>query len=388
MNSKFYLLFLLPISMLFACNSNQPENVNAGDDAPVTSDGIYLNADQVKYAGIEYGSISNKKLSSDVNARGELVLPVNAIADLVCQYTGQVKAVMVKEGDKVKRGQLVAALNSPEFINAQQRYLMVKNELVMLQLEYERQKELNKDKVSSDKNFQKAEAEYNVAKAELSGLGLQLKMAGVDMKLLESGTISSELKIISPLEGYIENIVVNPGKFVMQDERLMQVINREELLIELSVFEKDIMKIKPGQRVSFSLSNLNDERYEARVISIGNIVQHDSRIVKVLAEFHDHSARMLPGMFVASEIHTGESEIQALPDEALVRQGGDKWYIFYTTREWQDEKGILFKRVPVETGLAEDGFSEIRPAEVLPEGAMIVVRGAYFLKTEQAKQAE
>jgi len=388
MNSKLYLLFLLPLTLLFACNSNQPENENTVDESPASSSGIYLTAEQVKYADIEYGSISSKRLSSDVNARGELVLPVNAIADLVCQYTGQIKAVMVKEGDKVSRGQLVATLNSPEFINAQQRYLMVKNELVMLEREYERQKELNKNKVSSDKNFQKAEAEYNVAKAELNGLGLQLNMAGIDLALLENGEISARLKIISPLEGYVENIVVNPGKYVMQDERLMQVINREELLIELSVFEKDIMKIKPGQAVSFSLSNLNDVRHEAKVTSIGNIVQKDSRIVKVLAEFRNHNTRMLPGMFVASEIHTGEMEIQALPDEALVRTEGDKWFIYYTTKEWKEEKGTMFQGVPVETGLVQKGFSEIKLGEVLPDGAMIVVRGAYYLKTEQAKQAE
>jgi cobalt-zinc-cadmium efflux system membrane fusion protein len=168
----------------------------------------------------------------------------------------------------------------------------------------------------------------------------------------------------------------------------MQVINREELLIELSVFEKDIMKIKPGQAVSFSLSNLNDVRHEAEVISIGNIVQKDSRIVKVLAEFRNHNTRMLPGMFVASEIHTGEMEIQALPDEALVRTEGDKWFIYYTTKEWQEEKGTMFQGVPVETGLVQNGFSEIKLGEVLPDGAMIVVRGAYYLKTEQAKQAE
>ncbi|MEE4257499.1 MAG: efflux RND transporter periplasmic adaptor subunit [Bacteroidales bacterium] len=388
MNSKLYLFLFFPLTLLLACNSNQPENDNTYEQAPAASGGVFLTADQVKYAGIEYGSISSKKLSSDVNARGELVLPVNAIADLVCQYTGQIKAVMVKEGDKVKRGQLVATLNSPEFINAQQRYSMVKNELVMLQQEYERQKELNKDKVSSDKYFQKAEAEYNVALAELKGLGLQLKMAGVDLALLENGHISAELKIISPLEGYVENIVVNPGKFVMQDERLMQVINREELLIELSVFEKDIMKIKPGQSVSFSLSNLNDVRHEATVISIGNIVQKDSRIVKVLAEFRNHNTEMLPGMFVASEIHTGEMEIRALPDEALVRTEGDKWFIYYTTKEWQEEKGTLFRSVPVETGLAQSGYSEVKLQEALPDDAMIVVSGAYFLKTEQAKQAE
>jgi cobalt-zinc-cadmium efflux system membrane fusion protein len=234
--------------------------------------------------------------------------------------------------------------------------------------------------------------EATILRAQLTednSLGIDFTITGgVDLELLENGKISPELRVISPLKGFVENIEVNPGKYVMQDERLMQVINREELLVELSVFEKDIMKIKPGQRVSFSLSNLNDDRYEATVISVGNVVQEDSRIVKVLAEFQNDHAGMLPGMFVASEIHTGEAEIQALPDEALVRAEGDKWFIFYTTKAWQEEKGTLFRSVAVETGLAQSGFSEIKIKGEIPDSALIVIKGTYFLKTEQAKQAE
>jgi cobalt-zinc-cadmium efflux system membrane fusion protein len=265
---------------------------------------------------------------------------------------------------------------------------MVKNQLVMLEQEYERQKELNKDKIASDKFYQKAESNYLVALAELKGLGLQLEMAGVNLSKLVEGNISSELRLISPIHGYIENIEANPGKYIMQDERLLSVINRDKLLVELNVFERDIMKIMPGQRVTFSLSNLSKEVYEANVISVGNMVREENRVVKVLAEFINSQDRMLPGMFVAAEIHTAENDVEALPEEAVIRLEANEYIIFYTTPSMQTDEGTSFMKVGVETGFTEDGYIQLSLKGSIPENAMIVVSGAYFLKTEMARQAE
>ena len=174
-------------------------------------------------------------------------------------------------------------------------------------------------KITSDKFYQKAESNYLVAIAELKGLGLQLEMAGISLSDLNKGIIAPELLLISAIDGFVVNIEANPGKYIMQDERVMSVINRDRLLVELNVFEKDIMKIIPGQRVTFTLSNLSKQVYEAKIVSVGNIVNEENRVVNVLAEFNNSQERMLPGMFVAAEIHTGENDVEALPEEAVVR---------------------------------------------------------------------
>ena len=227
-----------------------------------------------------------------------------------------------------------------------------------------------------------------ISLAEYTGLALQLEMAGVKKESLDAGEITAALQIISPLSGHIEHIDANPGKYVMQDERLMQVINRDQLLVELNVFEKDIMKIASGQRVTFKLSNLGSKPYEAKIISVGNIVRKDTRVVKVLAEISDDQGRMLPGMFVASEIHTGEDEVDALPEEAVLRMGNNDYVIFYTTPSRQGEEGTSFISVPVITGNIEDGYIEVSFPEEIPSDAMIVIKGGYYLKTELAKQQE
>ncbi len=388
MSIKNPIIKLIALLMIAAC-SNPREAEKTESSAPTIVNGeLILSSKQLSYAHVEYGSIQKHRLSNDVNARGELVLPVNAKADLVSLYPGIIKSVYARQGARVVKGQLLASLNSPAFIEAQQYYLMVKNQLGMLEQEYERQKELNKDKIASDKYYQKALSGYNVALAEYTGLALQLEMAGVKKESLDAGEITAALQIISPLSGHIEHIDANPGKYVMQDERLMQVINRDQLLVELNVFEKDIMKIASGQRVTFKLSNLGSKPYEAKIVSVGNIVRKDTRVVKVLAEISDDQGRMLPGMFVASEIHTGEDEVDALPEEAVLRMGNDDYVIFYTTPSRQGEEGTSFISVPVITGNIEDGYIEVSFPEEIPTDAMIVIKGGYYLKTELAKQQE
>jgi len=388
MNTRIHLILPAILLMMIGCTNQEPPVEKVNESLSTASGGLFLSAEQINYAGIEYGSISERKLSYNVNARGKLVLPLNAIIDHVSQYAGLVKAVHTKEGQYVRKGQLLVTLISPEFVNAQQRYLMVKNELVMLEQEYERQKELNKDKIASDKLFEKARADYNVALAELTGLGIQLSLANIDIDQLKEDNIAESIEIHSQQDGYVERVTANPGKYVMVDECLMQVINRDHLLVELSVFEKDIMLVQTGQKVSFTLSNLGNEVYKADIISIGNIVDEDNRVVRVLAEFKNSSGRMLPGMFVASEIHTGEEVVEALPEEALVRREGNEWIIFYTTEEEQGESGTTFHTANVKPGTSQNGYIEVMLEQALPIDSKIVVSGAYFLKTEQAKQAE
>lgn len=384
------ILFLLAIIIgLVSCNEQTEIPEDQDEVLEVVTDGSFkMSKEQLAYASIEYGSFEKQMLSDDVQARGELVLPVNAKANMVCLFPGSILKINVNEGDQVSIGQSLAVINSTAFIEAQQRYLMVKNQISMLQQEYERQKELNKEKISSDKYYQKSLADYNVAQAEIQGLSLQLKMAGVDFEKLDAGVITSELSIRTTLKGYVENINANPGKYINPDESIFQVINRNNLLIELNVFEKDILKVKAGQRITFSLGNMSQVIHEAEIISVGNTVQEEARVVKVLASFNNKGGRLLPGMFVSSEIHTGENEVNALPNDAILRMGNDEYIIFYTTPGMQFEDGTEFISVPVQMGNSEDGFAEITPLSMIPEDAIIVVKGGYYLKTEKARQEE
>ena len=77
-----------------------------------------------------------------------------------------------------------------------------------------------------------------------------------------------------------------------------------------------------------------------------------------------------------------------MPEEAVVRLEGNEHIIFYTLAGKQTEDGTSFYHMAVETGFVEDGFIQVTPKEEMPPNALVVISGAYFLKTEMAKQAE
>ena len=105
-------------------------------------------------------------------------------------------------------------------------------------------------------------------------------------------------------------------------------------------------------------------------------------------EFDNKSGRFLPGMFVAGEIHTGEDMVQALPESAVVRLGDNKYVIYYTDPSMQSDTGTSFQYTAVEAGHAEEGFIQVKLLSPISENAQIVTAGAYYIKTEMAKQNE
>lgn len=216
---------------------------------------------------------------------------------------------------------------------------------------------------------------------------MRLGQAGLSTEKISRGQMEAFIPVRSPIDGIVNTIFTNIGANASQNDPLFEVVCRRNLYVELSVFEKDIMKIKKGQRVTFGLSNIDNEEYEASVIAVGGSVEEMGRVVKVLAEFKNQGDVLLPGMFVAAEIHTGEEEFDALPENAIMNFGSDQTYIYYTLAGTAD-MNLFFDKAYVKTGFAEEGFIQVILTEPLPSGALVVTNGGYYLRAEEMKNQE
>jgi len=348
---------------------------------------VSLTQGQIQLAQLEFGVIEKRLLSGDVNARGKIVLPPSNDAIISPVMRGIVKEIKVMQGDIVKKGTVLAYLAHPEFIILQEDYIQTKMRIAYLENEYNRQRKLYEEKVSSEKKFLETKTEYESAVTRLMSLGLILGQTGMDIKKIESDGIQQLMPVASPMDGIVDAVLTNIGKNVTEDESLFEVVCRKRLFVELSVFERDILKIKLGQRVTFKLSNIDSQEYEAHTIAIGGSVQEPGRVVKVLAEFENPDERILPGMFVASEIHTGEQALDALPVSAIMDYGSKLPYIFYTSTE-PEAPIISFGKMLVKTGYVEKGFVQVTLADELPPNVRIVTVGGYYVGAEAAKGAE
>jgi len=341
------------------------------------SDGlISLTEDQFQSAGMVLGSLEEKQFPVIVPANGIIDVPPENKAVVNATMGGYIKRTPLLIGDVVKRGQMLVTLENPEFVTLQQEYMEVKQQLGYLKSEYDRQKTLMEENITSQKSFLKAESEYQTANARYNGLKKQLQMLNISPSEVEKGNISSIATIFAPISGSITKVNVSKGSYVSPASPILEIIDNDHIHLELSVFEKDIMKIKKGQPIRFTIPEASDEMYKAEVYLIGTSIG-ENRTIKVHGHLHDESQNnFLTGMFVNAEIITDSAQEKALPSEAVITLD-DRSYVLLLNKNENGNR--YFDQLEVEIGTAFDGFTAIKPSDKLQPESQFLVKGAFDL---------
>lgn len=380
------IVWFITVACLLSFSCRGPSEGEDNSDTTPADSGTALSAAQIRNAGITFGLIEKKQLSFDIRAKGKLILAPGNLATIGTAVGGTIRDIRVRQGMPVRKGEVLASISSPEIIRMQQEYATAAGRCRLAESDFLRQKSLVKEGIASDRKFQEAEAAFREAQIIREALRVQLEQLNLPVSGIENGEVSPSAPIVSPINGVVDHVEVNLGRFAAPGDLLFTVVDKSRLSMELMVFEKDVAFIKTGQRVTFELANLSTREYEARVISIGRTVEENARTVRVLADFNNDSPDILPGMFVAAEIHTDEQDLNALPEEAILT-GQDGSWCYYALQDGADSI-TRFYRLPLKTGFREDGYVEAEPLSPLPAGARIVMTGAYFIRAEGLKNAD
>lgn len=364
---KKFLILILSIVSIFSCSKkSEPETKAQTTD---TSLHVALSEEQIKKMGIEVGQPVMRSISGVIKANGMLDVPPQNLVSISAPLGGFVKRTEFLQGMRVAKGQTVVVLEHPDYIQLQEDYLMTKNQLEYLELEYKRQEELQNEKVSAAKDFQMAKSNYQSSKAKLLGLKAKLELINIHPSDIENGEIKSTISIASPISGFISQVNVNIGMYVSPSTMMFRIVDTEHLHAEAQVFEKDIPQLKIGQKVFLRLSNETTER-EATVYLIGKEITPE-RTVRVHCHLEKEDAALIPGLFFSARIETSQIQVSTVPSDGIVLFQ-NKSYVFVQTQPLQ------FEMVEIEKGVSEGGFTQVALTEALKE-KQIVLKGAYHL---------
>lgn len=364
---KKFLILILSVVSIFSCSKkSEPETKAQTTD---TSLHVALSEEQIKKMGIEVGQPVMRSISGVIKANGMLDVPPQNLVSISAPLGGFVKRTEFLQGMRVAKGQTVVVLEHPDYIQLQEDYLMTKNQLEYLELEYKRQEELQNEKVSAAKDFQMAKSNYQSSKAKLLGLKAKLELINIHPSDIENGEIKSTISIASPISGFISQVNVNIGMYVSPSTMMFRIVDTEHLHAEAQVFEKDIPQLKIGQKVFLRLSNETTER-EATVYLIGKEITPE-RTVRVHCHLEKEDAALIPGLFFSARIETSQIQVSTVPSDGIVLFQ-NKSYVFVQTQPLQ------FEMVEIEKGVSEGGFTQVALTEALKE-KQIVVKGAYHL---------
>lgn len=363
------------------------QEAHAGDthEEPNT---VSLTAVQYRTAGIVLGAVEQKQISGTFKASGVLDVPPQQQVSVSVPMGGFLRKTDLLQGMKVKKGQLIAVIENPEYVQMQQDYLEARSQLEYASADYERQQALAKEHVNAQKTLQQSKSNFQTLRARVNGLREKIKASGIRLADVDAGKIHAGINIYAPISGFVTQVNANIGKFVNTADVLFEIVDTEHLHAELTVFEKDIPKLEIGQHVRFTLANEAAER-TAKVYLIGRAISSD-RAVRVHCHIDKEDVHLLPGMYLKAIVETGNARVPALPDEAIVDYQGKK-YVYV----WADEKLDTasagsqpdFRMVAVETGNSDGGYTELILPEAVGEDS-VVVRGAYALLSKMKNSEE
>lgn len=377
---KYYILIVLIALTAFSSCKNKSEE--AKSEAPSaetnTVEKVSFTDAQIKAIGLELGTFESKNLTTTLKINGKLSLPPQHQAQVSILTGGVVKAILVQDGEFVNAGQPLATIVNTDVIQLQQDYLENNANLQYLEKEYQRQKELRDNDINSGKTFQQSQRELQIAQAKKETLKSKLTQLGINAAGLTSKNIASSIAIKAPISGYIQHVNLSMGKFADANAVLFEIVDNRYLHLDLKVFEKDIHKIKIGQKITFSDANDVAHTHSATIFAINRAFEPNEQAVLIHAKINETTEILLPGMYVEARVKINNEQTTALPSEAIVNNG-DEHFIFVATTKNN------FQQIKVSTGASDMGYTEVKPIDQVSPEAKVVIKGAYYLLSELTK---
>ena len=397
---KSFLLFTIALATV-ACGTKPDaeeaeKEEGAEDHHEEETNTIEFTENQFNTAGIEQGTVERKQISGTIKVNGVLDVPPQQLISISAPLGGFLKNTKLLQGSRVKKGETIATIENLEFIQIQQDYLEAKSQVELTFADYERQQKLAAENVNSGKSLQQSKTAFATWQAKYNGFAEKLRVLNINIEAVDKGQITSTINIYSPITGYVTQVNVNIGKFVSPTDILFEIVDTEHLHAELIVFEKDVRKLKIGQKVRFTLANESKERM-ATVHLIGREISKD-RTIQIHCHIDKEDTELLPGMYLKAAVETGGAEVPALPDEAVIDFQGKKYIFIVTKINHEDdvqkaEKGSEdeqvqkhdsdskkhFTMMEVQIGNSELGYTEVMLPENFDMQNQVVTKGAYAL---------
>ncbi|WP_299121692.1 efflux RND transporter periplasmic adaptor subunit [uncultured Tenacibaculum sp.] len=340
---------------------------------------IHLTKAQFETAKIKVESIGKKQIRDRIEVTGTIEVPPQSKATVYAPMEAFVFKTDLLPGDRVHKGQTIAVLQHPNFINLQYAYLEAINKLNVAKADYERKKMLLENDITSKKSFQITEGIYRSAKSLASSYASQLKMAGLLPQTVAKNGIQQYVYVKAPIEGYIVENNLNKGMFLAANSEMMEIIDNDHMHAELNVFGTDIIKVKKGDTFIFTPSGL-DVSYEGYIKLISQKVDDKTKTVNVHGHFEDEQNRLKSGMFINAQVLLDGNEVFAVPEKAIIDNEGESFIFMAKSNE-------EFVPLEVTLGNTDNGFTEIKMIQNNNYNIKVVTKGAHFLKGKLLQQA-
>ena len=323
---------LLATIILSSCGTNpKPTTTKEDSVTDVASNMVQLTKEQASLAQLALAPIEQGKMKGMTHLNGVIDVPPTSIASVSIPMGGYIQDINLIPGTFVKKGQVLATVKDPAYVQLQENYLATKAKLSYLQQDLDRQKALLTQEAVSKKSFQQIQADFNTNAIQLKALSEQLKLINIQPENLTTEKMSSLVQLVAPIAGYISKVNINRGKYVTPSDILLEIINPNDIHAAITIYEKDIANFKVGMKGTVTLTQDPAKKYPVTVLAVAHNINEDKTAL-LHCHFDKIPANVLPGMFLTADMVVETKDAVLIPIASVQRfQGKD--YIFIQSAE-------------------------------------------------------
>lgn len=370
-------LFLgLTALALVACNKQDPQAVSGAQADPAE-----VHASPTLLSSLKLGTVSTQPVSETLRVAGQIDFDEQRLARIGATITGRVMQIDAMAGQMVRKGDVLARINSSELSAQQLAYLKARAQLELNKRNAERAKALFEADVIGAAELQRRESEYQISLAETRAAADQLQLLGVTPAAIErlgrQGAVDSVTPVAATLAGVVVERKLAVGQVVQPADALFVVADLSRVWAVAQVPEQQVGLVRVGQSVSIEVPALGNEKLVGKLIHVGQTVNPETRTVLVRTELDNQDGRLKPAMLATMLIESRPVDRLVVPASAVVREN-DEDHVFVVERD------NVFRLVKVRLGPEHAGQRVV--LDGLKGSEQLVVEGAFHLNNERNRK--
>jgi len=362
---------------LLGCSHAAPQ---AAADVPPKGE-VWLSPEQIREAHIQVAPAESHPIASKLITGGRIAFSDSQVAHVFSPVNGRVIQIEADFGERVKKGQPLATIESPDLGVAYSELLKAQADLEASRHDYERQKELFEAHAVSQAVLEQATDNIHKTQAELQRAELKASL----LHAPKSDVVRQRYVLRSPIEGEVVGRNLTPGAEVEGmlsganlASELFTIGSIERVTLLADLYEVDLGKVKTGDKVAISAVAYPGQVFTGTVDFVSDVLDPVSRTARVRCTIDNGDLKLKPEMFVTASVTSGTRPGMALPRSAMLKMG-EQAIIF--VQVGRTEAGLFrFAPRPVSPGDEDADWVEI--VHGLAAGEQVVIDGAILLSSQ------
>lgn len=347
-----------------------------GDETGAKPSGLILTAEQKANIGLQTVTAELRPIENVIRVVGVVRPYPDREAQVNSRVSGKIAALFFQVGDRVRKGQRLAEVQSAEIQRLQTDLMQADNKLVLAKADLERIQKLVESKIAARKQLIAAQNDYQALRNEIEGVEKQLVLLGIPESAVKKARVAKSIAtfpIVAQIGGFVAERNVVLGESVEPSKVLFKILDLSVVLIEGDAFEESLRELKTGQTVRIRLASYPDEVFAGEISRFSPTIDPEKRTLRFWAEVANPSGKLKPNLFSEVSIVVNEGvKVLAIPQEALISTEGEH-FVFV-------EKNGSFRRADLVLGARDDRYVEVKKG--LHPGEQVVSDGKQQVYTQ------